>query len=60
MITTAVTGFIVAILAFMGISPTAWLVGAIWLGVKAIIVVGAFALAARGFKKPVVEAPKEP
>ena len=51
MITTAVTGFIVAVLALVGITPTAWLIGAIWLAVKAVIVVGAFALAARGLKK---------
>lgn len=51
MITTAVTGFIVAILAFFGITPSAWLIGAIWLAVKAVIVVSAFAIAALGFKK---------
>lgn len=54
MISAPVTAAIVAILAFFGVSPTAWLVGAIFVAVKAFIVLGGLGLAARlfGFKLP--------
>ena len=51
MITTAITAAIVAALAFFGIAPSPWLVGAIWIAVKAMVVLGALALAARTMRR---------
>jgi hypothetical protein len=42
-LTTAITGAITAILTFFGVTPTATMVGGIWITVKIIIVaLGAF------------------
>jgi heme O synthase-like polyprenyltransferase len=51
MITSAVTAAIVAVLAFFGISPSAGLVGGIWIVVKVLIVLTLSFLSYRAIKK---------
>lgn len=58
MITTAVTAAIVGTLALFGVSPTAWTIGAIWIFVKALVVLGIFGFVSKLFQKrkaPVVD-----
>ena len=58
MFTTAITAAIVGALALVGITPTAWAIGAIWLVVKALVVLGIFGAVGKFFQKrkdPVVD-----
>lgn len=58
MITTAVTAAIVGALAVFGVTPTPWAIGAIWLVVKAFVVLGIFGAVTKLFSKrkaPVVD-----
>ena len=51
MITSAVTAAIVAVLSFLGISPSAALVGGIWITVKVVIVLTLSFFSYRAIKK---------
>lgn len=56
--TTAITAAIVGALALFGITPTAWAIGAIWIAVKVLVVLGIFGAVGKFFQKrkaPVVD-----
>jgi hypothetical protein len=51
LLTTAITAAIVGALSLFGMTPTPWLIGAIWIGVKVLVVGGIFGLVAKFLQK---------